>query len=102
MTSGQANALRAAENYLSFMPFSRKGLIQLLSSDAGDGYSLKDATFAADHVKVNWKEQAAKAAKNYLDMMPFSRTGLIQQLTSEAGDGYTRSEAEYGVTKEGL
>ena len=73
LTAGQANALKAAENYLSFTPFSRKGLIRQLSSSAGDGYSVKDATYAADHVKVNWNEQAAKAAKNYLGMTSFSR-----------------------------
>ena len=94
MTAGQRNALRSAENYLSVAPFSRKGLIQQLSSDAGDGYSKKNATFAADHVEVSWKEQAAKAAKNYLEISGFSRQGLIQQLTSDAGDGYTRKQAD--------
>jgi len=102
MTAGQRNALRSAENYLSFAPFSRKGLIQQLSSDAGDGYSKKNATFAADHVEVSWKEQAAKAAQNYLDISGFSRQGLIQQLSSDAGDGYTRKQAIYGVDKAGL
>ena len=102
MTAGRSNALRSAENYLSIAPFSRKGLIRQLSSDAGDGYSKKDATFAADHVDVNWKEQAAKAAKNYLDISGFSRDGLIQQLTSDAGDGYTLKQAKYGVDKAGL
>jgi hypothetical protein len=102
MTAGQSNALRSAENYLSFSPFSRKGLIQQLSSDAGDGYSVKNATFAADHVEVDWKEQAAKAAKNYLDISGFSRQGLIQQLSSDAGDGYTLKQAKYGVDKAGL
>ena len=102
MTAGQKNALRSAENYLSVAPFSRKGLIRQLSSDAGDGYAKKDAEFAADHVDVSWKEQAAKAAKNYLDISGFSRDGLIQQLSSDAGDGYTRKQAIYGVDKAGL
>ncbi len=102
MTKSQENALEAAENYLSFAPFSKKGLIRQLSSDAGDGYALADARFAANHVDVDWNEQAAKAAKNYLDLTPFSRDGLIQQLTSDAGDGYTRKQAEYGVTQAGL
>lgn len=102
MTAGQRNALRSAENYLSVAPFSRKGLIRQLSSDAGDGYSKKDATFAADNVEVDWKEQAAKAAQNYLDISGFSRDGLIRQLTSDAGDGYTRKQAVYGVDQAGL
>ncbi|MGJ9413742.1 Ltp family lipoprotein [Aeromicrobium sp. CF4.19] len=102
MTSGQENALKAGENYLSFAPFSYKGLIRQLSSDAGDGYSVEDATFAADNVGADWKEQAAKAAENYLDISPFSRAGMIQQLSSDAGDGYTQEEAEYGATQAGL
>lgn len=56
MTSGQENALAAAENYLSFAPFSRKGMIRQLSSDVADGYSKADATYAADHVDVDYKE----------------------------------------------
>jgi hypothetical protein len=102
LTSGQENALAAAENYLSIAAFSRNGLIRQSSSDAADGYSKADATYAADHVKVNYKEQAAKAAKNYLEISPFSRSGMIQQLTSDAGDGYTREQAEYGADKAGL
>lgn len=101
-TSAQKNALRAAENYLDFAPFSYKGLIEQLSSDAGDGYDRADATYAADHVDADWKEQAAKAAQNYLDFSPFSRQGLIEQLTSDAGDGYTMEQATYGVDKAGL
>jgi len=102
LTSGQRNALRSAENYLSFAPFSRQGLIRQLSSEAGGGYSVKDATYAADHVKVNWYEQAAKAAKNYLEIAPFSRNGMIEQLESSAGDGYTHKQAVYGAKKAGL
>ena len=48
LTSGQENALAAAENYLSFTPFSRKGLIEQLSSDAGDKYTLKQATYGVN------------------------------------------------------
>lgn len=102
MTASQKNAVRAAENYISLMPFSRLGLINQLSSEHGDGYSVEDATFAVDHIKVNWNEQAAKAAKNYLDLMPFSRSGLIDQLSSEHGDKFTREQAEYGVKQAGL
>lgn len=102
MTAGQANALQAAENYLSIMAFSRSGLIGQLSSSVGDGYSKADATFAADNVEVNWNQEAAEAAQNYLDTMPFSRDGLIQQLTSAAGDGFTKKQAIYGVDKAGL
>ena len=60
LTAGQANALRAAENYLSLMPFSHAGLVNQLSSEYGDQYSVEDATFAADNVGADWNEQAAR------------------------------------------
>lgn len=102
MTASQENAVRAAENYLSFAPFSKKGLIQQLSSQAGDGYPKPDAVFAVNHIDADWNKQAAIAAKNYLDISSFSRSGLIQQLSSAAGDKYTRAQAVYGVNKAGL
>ena len=92
------NAVQAAENYLSMMPFSYKGLIQQLVM--GDGYSTADATSAVNSITVDWNQQAVKAAQNYLSMMPFSRQGLIQQLVM--GDGYTPSQAAYGVAATGL
>lgn len=92
------NAVRAAQNYVSVMPFSRQGLIQQLVGF--EGYSADDATYAVDNITVDWSEQAAKAARNYLDLMPFSRSGLIEQLTSF--DGYTYSQAVYGVATTGL
>ncbi|WP_200881921.1 Ltp family lipoprotein [Nitrincola sp. A-D6] len=39
LTGPQKNAVRSAEQYLSFQGFSRSGLIKQLSSDFGDGYS---------------------------------------------------------------
>ncbi len=92
----------SAENYLRFAPFSRKGLIQQLSSAAGDGYSVEDATFAVDSLNINYNEQATKAAKSYLAMTHFSHSGLVEQLSSDAGDGYTPEQAEYGVSHAGL
>ena len=102
MTAGQEQAIGAAESYLEFTAFSRKGLIRQLSSDAGEGFSVADATFAVDHIKVNWNEQAARSAKSYLAMSHFSRKGLIHQLESSAGEGFTHAQAVYGVNKAGL
>jgi hypothetical protein len=99
MTSGQENALRAAENYITMMPFSHAGLIRQLSSSAGDGYSKADATFAANHVEADWNAQAVEAAENYLDMMPMSESALIEQLSSSAGDQYTPAQAQYAANK---
>ena len=98
-TSGQRNARNAAKRYLEFAPFSRAGLIEQLSSSAGDGYSVADATYAVDAQHANWNEQAYKAAKKYLSFTSFSRTGLIEQLESAAGDKYTHAQAVYGADK---
>ena len=101
MTVSQKNAVQAAKDYLSFMAFSRKGLIEQLSSQYGDGYSVADATYAVDYLEknglVDWNEQAKKSAQEYLSIMSFSKQGLIEQLTSDYGDGYTKEQAEYAV-----
>jgi predicted 3-demethylubiquinone-9 3-methyltransferase (glyoxalase superfamily) len=102
LTAGQENAIAAAEDYLETMPFSRSGLIEQLSSEYGSGFSKADATFAVNHIDVNWTEQAARAAKDYLETMPFSRSGLIEQLSSEYGSGFTHKQAVYGVNQTGL
>ncbi|ENU16247.1 Ltp family lipoprotein [Acinetobacter lwoffii] len=101
MTGPQKNAVRSAEQYLSFTGFSREGLIQQLSSSYGDGYEVADATVAVDSLNVDWNEQAVKSAKQYLDMSGFSCDGLIEQLSSSAGDKYTQSQATYGAQQAG-
>lgn len=100
----EKNAISAAENYLDFMPFSKKGLIQQLSSDAGDGYPKEVAETAVEHIEsdVDWNEQATKAAENYQDLMPMSRSELINQLSSDAGDGFTKEQAEHAANEVGL
>ncbi len=100
----EENAISAAENYLDFMPFSKKGLIQQLSSDAGDGYPKDVAETAVAHIEsdVDWNEQAVKSAENYQDIMPMSRAELIQQLSSDAGEGFTKEQAEHAADELGL
>lgn len=92
-------ALKAAEQYLRTMPFSKQGLYRQLTADAGNKFPPEAAQYAVDNVKTDWKENAAKAAANYLKIMPMSRDELVQQLTSDAGDQYTLEEAQYGVQK---
>ncbi len=101
LTGPQKNAVRSAKQYLSFQGFSRKGLIQQLSSEAGDGYSVKDATAAVNSLTVDWNEQAARSAKQYINLMGFSCKGLINQLSLSAGDGYTKKQATYGAKQAG-
>ena len=79
--------------------FSREGLIGQLSSSAGEGFSKADATFAADHVDVNWNDEAVESAQSYLDMSSFSRQGLTDQLSSSVGEGFTLAQAQYAVNQ---
>lgn len=101
LTRAQKNAVRSAKQYLNMMGFSRKGLIQQLSSGAGDGYHVTDATTAIDSMNINWNKQAVRSAQQYLSMMGFSCDGLIEQLSSSAGENYTVSQATYGARESG-
>jgi hypothetical protein len=99
----QQNALQAAEKYLEYTAFSQAGLIEQLSSSAGDKYPEQDAVWAVEHLHgVNWDDQAAKSAKKYLEYTSFSCQGLIEQLSSSAGDKYTQAQAEYGARQAGI
>ena len=91
VTYGQINALQQAQNYLNFAPFSKKGLIKQLKFE---GYSDREAKYAAKNCRANWRDQAEKKAIDYLDSSPFSKSGLIKQLKFE---GFTVKQAEYGV-----
>lgn len=97
----QANAIRSAKAYLDFSGFSRKGLINQLSSEHGEGYSVEDATIAVDSLDVDWNEQAARSAQQYLDFQGFSCKGLIKQLSSPHGEKYTEAQATYGAQQVG-
>ena len=76
-------------------------LIQQLSSDAGDGYKITDATVAVDSLNIDWNKQAVRSAEQYLSISGFSCNGLIKQLSSSAGDKYTTSQATYGAQQAG-
>jgi hypothetical protein len=95
-TVSQKNALKKAESYLRFSAFSRGDLIDQLVYNQ---FSTEDATWAVDHVKVDWNEQAAKKAKSYLEFSAFSRGDLIDQLLYNQ---FTPAQAEYGVSQSGL
>jgi len=102
ITLAMENALESAQDYLDYSAFSRLGLIDQLSSEYGEGFSLDDATWAVDSLHVNWNEQAVQSAKDYLDYSAFSRQGLIDQLSSEYGEQFTVAQATYAVNKIGL
>ena len=102
LTTSQQNAVAAAKSYLSVSGFSRQGLIDQLSSSAGDGYSVNDATVAVDSLQVDWNAQAVRSAKSYLQMTSFSCQGLIDQLSSSAGEKFTMAQAQYAAHQVGL
>lgn len=102
LTLSQRNAVRSANSYLRISGFSRQGLIDQLSSDAGDRFSVADATAAVDSLDVDWRAQAARSAASYLKISGFSCQGLIEQLSSRAGDKYTVEQATYGATQAGI
>jgi hypothetical protein len=101
-TVAQQNAIRSAESYLETSGFSRAGLIDQLSSEYGEGFSVEDATYAVDHVTVDWNAEAVESAESYLEMSGFSRAGLIDQLSSEYGEQYTPEQAAYAADQVGL
>jgi hypothetical protein len=101
LTNQQKNAVKSAQSYLSFQAFSRQGLIDQLSSSAGEGYPVQDATIAVDSLNVDWNAEAVQSAKSYLKLSPFSCQGLIDQLDSSAGEQFTVAQATYGAQQAG-
>ncbi|MGH3703468.1 MAG: Ltp family lipoprotein [Agromyces sp.] len=101
LTLAQENALRTAGDYIAYMPFSRQGLIDQMTSEYGSGYDVETATWAVDYLAIDYNAQAAKAAQQYLDMTAFSRDGLFEQLTSEYGGQYTPEQANAGLAAVG-
>lgn len=105
MTLSQQNAVKTAMNYVDLMAFSRRGLIEQVSSEYADNFPVADAEFAVKYLEdkglVDWNEEAAQCAQNYLGIMSFSKEGLFDQMTSEAGDKFTREQAEYAIKKVG-
>ncbi|MBS7008408.1 Ltp family lipoprotein [Anaerostipes sp.] len=92
-TTGEENALSKAYSYLNTMAFSKSGLIEQLEYE---GFTKKEAKYAANNCGANWKEQAVKKAEQYLKNQSFSKSGLIEQLEYE---GFTPKQARYGVNK---
>ena len=103
-TAGQQQALTSAQGYLSDgQGFSKAGLLDQLTSSAGEGFSMADAKWAIRHAHPDWNAQAVISAKGYMsDGQGFSRQGLIDQLSSSAGEGFTVAQATYAADQVGL
>ena len=102
-SSEEREAIARAYSYLSCSEFSRQGLIDMLSSEYGENYSVELATKAVEAVEknggVDWGEQAYKCAKSYLRSSNFSRDGLIKMLSGEYGEKFTTEQAMYAVSE---
>jgi len=102
-TVAQEQALESAQGYLEMgSGFSKAGLMEQLTSSAGEGFAEADARWAIRQLHPDWKAQAVMSAKGYLDMGGFSRASLIEQLSSSAGEGFTLAQATYAADQVGL
>ncbi|MGP5152155.1 Ltp family lipoprotein [Glutamicibacter ardleyensis] len=88
---GSSNALSIANDYLSSMALSSRGLQELLESS---GYSSEEAQYAIAHVSADWNEHAIKYANQALENMPLSRRGLGDVLESS---GFTEQQANHAL-----
>ena len=102
ITKAQREALEAAESYLDSGHFSKKRLFKQLTSEYGEDFAKKDATYAIDHVKADYNAEARQAAESYLDSGHFSRSRLMTQLTSEYGEQFTKAQAAQAVKSVGV
>jgi Host cell surface-exposed lipoprotein len=103
MTADQQQAVDSAQSYLSEgQGFSEQGLVNQLTSSAGEGFTGSQAEYAISYLHPDWDAQAVDAAKGYLQLGGFSRASLIQQLTSSYGAGFTEAQAEYAANKVGM
>jgi Host cell surface-exposed lipoprotein len=99
MTASQEQAVEAAQEYLDSGGYSEKGLIDQLSSEYGSDFPKKDAKFAVNYLKPNWKAEAVEAGQEYLDSGSYSKQGLIEQLESPYGSQFTHGQAVYAANK---
>jgi hypothetical protein len=103
LTISQQQAVIAAKGYLNLDGgFSYQGLIDQLSSSAGDGFSVADATAAVIVLNVDYNAQAVLSAQGYMKIGGFSHASLVEQLSSAAGEQFTAAQAEYAATQVGL
>lgn len=93
----QKKALKAAQNYIDTMYFSKRGLYNQLTSEYGNKFDAESAQYAVDNVKVDWNKEALEAAKNYEDMMSMSSQEIYDQLVSEYGEKFEPAQAQYAV-----
>lgn len=92
-------ALNKAQSYAESMDMSKKGIYDQLTSDAGEQFSDKAATYAMNHLSgIDWNANALAKAKSYQKDMDMSSSAIHDQLTSSAGEKFTSAQADYAVS----
>lgn len=86
-------AKEAAENYLSYAPFSKEGLYDQLIVEQFPQASARDAV---NKIEADWKEQALKKAKEYMEFSSPSDEELRKRLTK---DKFTKEEIDSALDK---
>lgn len=84
-------AVIAAKDHLSSLPYSYSALIKQLEDD---GYTTKQAVYGVDNCNADWYAQAVKEAELFLESVPSSRNQLIDMLQRQ---GYSYEQAVYGA-----
>lgn len=102
LTGSQNNAVRSVKQYLDIAGFSRSGLIRQLSSNAGDGYDVADATIAVDSLNVDWNKEAVKSAKQYLSVSGFRAKALSGNFHRVPEMGTPKAKQNMGRNKPAL
>lgn len=100
-STGSKDAYSEALVYLQISGFSRQGLIDQLTSEWGNNFSVEDATKAVDALEANgevdWNEQAVISAMNYIESMSYSEKTTLEELQSEYTGKFTKEQAEYAI-----
>lgn len=93
-TADQAQALEAAQAYVTMSYMSAEGLRKQLAFDKHPGAAI---TYALKHVDADWDTEAEEAAGVYMDAgMGMSKEGLREQLRF---DGFTKAQADRAVKR---
>lgn len=94
-------AVDRAQIYVDMGQFSKKNLISQLSSGYVENYAPADGEYAANHIDVDYFQEAFQSAEGYMELETrWTRSTLIDQLM--IAEGFTKAEALYAVDKVGL
>jgi hypothetical protein len=100
-TTPRQAAIDSAQVYVDMGQFSRTKLISQLSSGYVENYTKADGEYAADHIDVDYFQEAFQSAELYMEVeQKFTRNSMIKQLTT--AEQFTKAQAIYAADKVGL